>query len=156
LENLAQKGEVCAAAHGDDSLDSLSDADLEASGRLGISSLAFDNPSELQVIAGRQNQMASLCRRTPSRQMLRGNVVAPRNLGNNGARNERLCDNLRLLFVAPASPPAACENLKARKPSCCTIWSTIYSKIDGTFGSYAAGPRKVVQKHRSLSEGWRD
>ncbi len=56
--------------------------------------------------------MASLCRRAPSRQMLRGNVVAPRNLGNNGARNERLGDNLRLLFVAPASPPAACENLK--------------------------------------------
>jgi hypothetical protein len=84
----------------------------EASGRLGISSLAYDNPSELQIIAGRQNQMASLYRHAPSRQMLRGNVVAPRNLGNDGTRNEQLGDNLRLLFVAPASPPAACENLK--------------------------------------------
>ena len=71
----------------------LTDTNLQTVSGPEIGRVADDDPGELKIIAGRQNQKASLCRRAPGRQMLRLNLVAARNLGNDGARNERPRDN---------------------------------------------------------------
>jgi hypothetical protein len=46
--------------------------------------------------------------------MLRLNLIAARNPGNDGARNERPRDKPGFLRVAPAPPSAAGNNLDAR------------------------------------------
>jgi hypothetical protein len=46
--------------------------------------------------------------------MLRLNLIAARNPGNDGARNERPRDKPGFLRVAPAPPSAAGDNLDAR------------------------------------------
>ena len=44
--------------------------------------------------------------------MLGCDLIAARNLGDDGARSERLRDDLGLLLVGPAPPVAAGENLE--------------------------------------------
>ena len=101
----AQEGEACAPADGDNGL---TDTNLQSVSGPEIGRVAHDDePGELKIITGRQNQKASLCRRASGRQMLRLNLIAARNPGNDGARNERPRDNPGFLRVAPAPPSAA-------------------------------------------------
>ena len=112
LNNLAQEGEVCAAADGDNGL---TDTNLQSVSGPEIGRVAHDDePGELKIITGRQNQKASLCRRASGRKMLRLNLIAARNPGNDGARNERPRYKPGFLRVAPAPPSAAGDNLDAR------------------------------------------